>query len=173
MYLSIYIYIHTHTHIYIYDYVSNKFKKIKNKWMNEVRWRAEDLLYLYLGVWVAEKKEICFPKGTLSLHRVSISIHRSLLFLSLLLLFSHPVMSDSVTTWTAAQQASQSLTTSQSLSKFMSIALVMPSSHLIFWHPLLLLPSIFPRIRDFSNESAVRIRWPKYWSFSFSISPFS
>ena len=76
-----------------------------------------------------------------------------------------------VTTWTAAQQAFLSLTTSQSLSKFMSIALVMPSSHLIFWHPLLLLPSIFPRIRDFSNESVLRISWPKYWSFIFSISP--
>ena len=75
-----------------------------------------------------------------------------------------------VTTWTAAQQAFLSLTTSQSLSKFMSIALVMPSSHLIFWHPLLLLPSIFPRIRDFSNESVLRISWPKYWSFIFSIS---
>ena len=76
-----------------------------------------------------------------------------------------------VTTWTAAQQAFLSFTTSQSLSKFMSIALVMPSSHLIFWHPLLLLPSIFPRIRDFSNESVLLIRWPKYWSFSFKISP--
>ena len=88
-----------------------------------------------------------------------------------LLFFGHEVMSDSVTTWTAAQQASQSLTTSQSLSKFMSIALVMPSSHLIFWHPLLLLPSIFPRIRDFSTESVLHISWPKYWSFIFSISP--
>ena len=63
--------------------------------------------------------------------------------------------------------------TSRSLPKFTSIALVMPSSHLILWHHLLLLPSIFPSIRDFSNESAVRIRWPKYWSFSFSISPSS
>ena len=64
--------------------------------------------------------------------------------------------------WTAAKQDSLSLPISWSLSKFMSIALVMPSSHLIFWCPLLLLPSIFPRIRDFSNELAVRIRWPKY-----------
>ena len=72
---------------------------------------------------------------------------------------------------TAACQASLSLTISQSLPKFMLIALVMPSSHLILWHRLLLLPSIFPSIRDFSSESSVCIRWPKYWNFSFSISP--
>ena len=66
---------------------------------------------------------------------------------------------------TAARQGSLSLTISQSLLKFTSAALVMPSSHLILWHPLLLL-SIFPSIRDFSNDSAVHIRWPKYWSFS-------
>ena len=63
------------------------------------------------------------------------------------------------------------LTVSQSLPNFLSIPLVIPSSHLILWCPLFLLPSIFPSIRDFSNESALRIRWPKYWSFSFSISP--
>ena len=62
-------------------------------------------------------------------------------------------------------------TNSQSLLKLMSIELVMPSNHLILCHPLLLLPSIFPGIRVFSNESALRIRWPKYWSFSFNISP--
>ena len=76
-----------------------------------------------------------------------------------------------VTPWTAAHQASLSTTNSQSLLKFMSIELVMPSNHLILCHPLLLLPSIFPSIRVFSNESVLRIRWPKYWSFSFSISP--
>ena len=65
--------------------------------------------------------------------------------------------------WTAAHQASLSLTIFWSLPKFMSIASVMPSSHLILWCPLLLLPSIFPSIRDFSSELAVRIRWPKYW----------
>ena len=81
----------------------------------------------------------------------------------LLLLFSHPVMSDSATPWTAAHRASLSLTISWSLSKFMSIASVMPSSHLILWSPLLL-PSTFPSIKDFSKESAVCIRWPKYWS---------
>ena len=85
--------------------------------------------------------------------------------------FSYSVMSDSVTPWTAAHQASLSVTNSQSLLKLMSIESVMPSSHLVLCHPLLLLPSIFPSIRVFSNESVLHIRWPKYWSFSFSISP--
>ena len=76
-----------------------------------------------------------------------------------------------VTPWTTARQASLSITNSRSLPKLMSIKLVIPSSHLILCHPLLLLPLIFPSIRVFSNESALCIRWPKYWSFSFSISP--
>ena len=71
----------------------------------------------------------------------------------------------------STRQASLSFTNSQSLLKFMSIQSVMPSTHLILCRPLLLLPSIFPSIRVFSNESVLRIRWPKYWSFSFSISP--
>ena len=75
------------------------------------------------------------------------------------------------TPWTAAHQASLSITNSRSLLKLMSIESVMPSNHLILCCPLLLLPSICPSIRVFSNESALRIRWPKYWSFSFSISP--
>ena len=75
------------------------------------------------------------------------------------------------TPWTAARQASLSITVSLSLLQFMPIKSVMPSSHLILCHPLLLPPSIFPSIRIFSNESVLRIRWPKYWSFSFSISP--
>ena len=75
------------------------------------------------------------------------------------------------TPWTAAHQASLSITVSQDLLKLMSIELVMPSNHLTLCHPLLLLPSIFPRIRVFSNELALRIRWSKYWSFSFVISP--
>ena len=75
------------------------------------------------------------------------------------------------TTRTAAHQASLSITNSQSLLKLMSIELVMPSNHLILCHPLPLLPSIFPSIRVFSNKSVLCIRWPKYWSFSFSISP--
>ena len=84
---------------------------------------------------------------------------------------SRSVVSDSVTSWTAAHQASLSIANSQSLLKLISIELVMPSNHLILCHPLLLLPSIFPSIRVFSNESVLRIRWPNYWSFSFSISP--
>ena len=74
---------------------------------------------------------------------------------------------------TAARQASLSITNSQSLLKLMSIESAMPSNRLILYHPLLLPPSIFPSIRVFSNESALRIRWPEYWSFSFSISPSS
>ena len=73
--------------------------------------------------------------------------------------------------WTAACQASLSLNISQSLPKFISIESAVPSNHLILCCPLLLLPSIFPNIRVFSNKSAVHIRWPNYWSFSFSISP--
>ena len=73
--------------------------------------------------------------------------------------------------WTAAYRASLSITSSQKLLKLMSIKSVMPSNHLILCHPLLLLPSIFPSIRVFSNESFLCIRWPKYWSFSVSISP--
>ena len=73
--------------------------------------------------------------------------------------------------WTAAYQASLSITNSQSLLKLMSIESVMPSNHLILCHPLLLLPSFFPSIRVFSNESVLHLRWPKYWSFGFSIHP--
>ena len=82
-------------------------------------------------------------------------------------------MSNSAIPRTAACQASLSITNSRSSPKPMSIASVMPSIHLILCHPLLLLPSIFPSIRVFSNQSALRIRWPKYWSFSFNISPFN
>ena len=76
-----------------------------------------------------------------------------------------------MTPWTAARQASLSITNSQSLLKLMSIESVMPSNQFILCHPLLLPPSIFPSIRVFSNESALHIRWPKYWSFSFNFSP--
>ena len=76
-----------------------------------------------------------------------------------------------MTPWTAACQASLSITNSWSLLKLMPIELVMPSNYLILCRPLLFLPSVFPSIRVFSNESVLRIRWPKYWSFSFSISP--
>ena len=81
------------------------------------------------------------------------------------------IAADSVTTWTAACQASLSFTISWSLLKLMSIELVIPSNHLVLCRPFLLLPLIFPSIRVFSNELALHIRWLKYWSFSFSISP--
>ena len=86
-----------------------------------------------------------------------------------LLQFSHVRLF--ATPWTTACQASLSITNSRSLPKLTSIELVMPSNHLILCHPPLRLPSIFPSIRVFSNEAALRIRWPKYWSFSFNISP--
>ena len=85
--------------------------------------------------------------------------------------FSHSVVSDSAAPWTAAHQASLSITNSRSLLKLMSVKSVMPSNHFILWHPLLLLPSVSPSIRVFSSESVLCIRWPKCWSFSFSISP--
>ena len=85
--------------------------------------------------------------------------------------FSCSVVSNSATSWPAARQASLSVTHSQSLLKVMSIESVISSNHLILCHPLLLPPSIFPSIRVFSNESVLRMRWPKYWSYSFSISP--
>ena len=100
-----------------------------------------------------------FPLSPRSLHSVQFSCVQ----LSCVRLF--------VTSWSAARQASLSITNSQSLLKLMSTELVMPSNHLILCCPLLLLPSIFPSIRVFSNESVLRIRWPVYWSFSFSIIP--
>ena len=99
-------------------------------------------------------------------HFISVAVNiisQSVQLLSCVRLFVIP--------WTAANQASLSITNSQSLLKLMSIALVMLSNHLILCCPLLLPPSIFPSIRVFSNESVLCIRWPKYWSFSFSISP--
>ena len=85
--------------------------------------------------------------------------------------FSRSVMSNSATPWTASRQASLSITNSQSMLKLMPIQSVIPSNNLILCHPILLTPSIFLSIRVFSNESVINIRWPKYWSFSFSLSP--
>ena len=101
---------------------------------------------------------LCVHKGVLLLHCYLSSVQS----LSRVRLF--------VTPWTTAHQASLSITNSQSLLKLMSIESVMPSNHLILCYPLLLLPSIFPSIRVFSNESLLPIRWSKFWSFSFSIS---
>ena len=88
----------------------------------------------------------------------------------LLSLFSRSVMSDSVTPWTAACQASLSFTIPWGLLKLMSVESMMPANHPVLRHPLLLLPSIFPGFRVFSNELALCVRWPECWSFSFSIS---
>ena len=87
--------------------------------------------------------------------------------------FSRSVVSDLVTPWTAARKASLSITNSRSSHKLISIESVMPSNHLLLCRPFLFPPSIFPSIRVFSKESALSIRWPKYWSFSFSVSPSS
>ena len=87
--------------------------------------------------------------------------------------FSRSVVSDSATPWIVARQASLSITISRSSLRLMSIESVMPSSHLILCRPLLLLPPIPPSIRVFSNESTLRMRWPEYWSFSFSVSPYN
>ena len=92
---------------------------------------------------------------------ITICFIASVQSLSLFLLFATP--------WTAAHQTSLSFTISWSMLKLMSIELVMPSNHLIFCHPLLLVPSIYPHMRVFSSESVLRIRWPKYWSFTFII----
>ena len=101
-------------------------------------------------------------KGVLSLFITINSVQFSCSVVSIRLL---------VTLWTAARQALLSITNFRSLLNLMSIYLVMPSNHLILCHPLLLPPSIFPSIRVFSSESVLHIRWPKYWSFSFIISP--
>ena len=90
---------------------------------------------------------------------------------SFVVVHSHSRVRLFATPWTTACQASLSITNSWSLLKLMSIELMMPSNHLILCHPFLLLPSIFPSIRVFSNKSVLSNRWPKYWSFSFSISP--
>ena len=113
--------------------------------------------FLHLGVWtVAPGPSTSLGSIVTNLLVVVQSLSRVRLFASL---------------WTVAHRASLSITISWSLLKFMSIKSVMPSNHLILHHLLFLLASIFPSIRVFSNESALRIRWPKYWSFIFSISP--
>ena len=98
-------------------------------------------------------------------------VHELWTLISVSVQFSHSVMSDFATPWIAARQASLSITNSQSSLKLTSIESVMPSSHLILCCPLLLLPPVLPSIRVFSNESMLHTRWPKYWSFSFSIIP--
>ena len=117
----------------------------------DCRTRALDRQGIQTGLWVrTEPLAHLFSSGQL---------------LSCVWLFATP--------WIAARQASLSITNSQSSPKLMCIELVMPSSHLILYHPLLLLPPIPPSIRVFSNEPTLRMRWPKYWSFSIRISPFN
>ena len=116
-----------------------------------------------LPLWLSGEELTCNAGDTCSILRSGITSVQ----------FSCLVMLDSAIPWTAASQASLSITNSQSLLKLMSIELVMPANHLILCRPLLLPPSLFPSIRVFSNESVLHIRWPKYWSFSFSISPSS
>ena len=119
-------------------------------------------------MWYISKHTISFHCTSLVLEPVwllSTCHHNSVQLLSHVQLF--------VTPWTAARQAFLSITNSQSLLKHMSIESMMPSNHLILWHLLLLLHSIFPSIKVFSNESVLHIRWPKYWSFNLSISPCS
>ena len=120
-----------------------------------VTFRVTNKLNLFREFWVAK------PSKAFVLESSSFKVTVQLL--SLVRLF--------VTPWTAAWQASLSITNSQSLLKFMTIESVMPFNHLILCRPLLLPPSLFPSIRVFSNESVLHISWPKYWSFSFSISP--
>ena len=119
----------------------------------------------------SELELVTKPLCSLPALHLCFSLPAPLRLLKTLVQFSRSVLSDSVTPWTAARQASLSITNSQSLFKLTSIESVMPSNHLILCCPLLLPPSIFPSIRVFSNESVLHIRWPKYWSFSFSISP--
>ena len=109
--------------------------------------------------------------GMKSNYWVGQKVHSGFFHTMLSVQFSHSVVSDSVTPWTAARQASLSITNSWNLLQLLSIESVMPSSHLILCPPFSPLPSIFPGIKVFSNESVLHIRWPKYWCFSFSISP--
>ena len=133
------------------------------------------LIFLNFCDWNSLLK-IVFPLGWFRVTMFWYTSNQNKLNISWILESAYVVQSLShvrlfATPWTTAHQASLSFTLPQSLLKPMSIKLVMPSNHLILCHPLLLLPSIFPSIRVFSNELALHIRWPKYWSFSFSISP--
>ena len=122
---------------------------------SEVKWKSLCRVQLFATPWTIQFMEFSRPEYWSGFSSVQ-SLSRVQLF---------------ATPWTTAHQASLSITNSQSPPKPMSIESVMPSNHLILHCPLLLLPSIFPSIRVFSNKSVLHIRWPKYWSFSFSISP--
>ena len=119
-----------------------------------------------VSIWAHTHMLTAFLSHMVSAHTVTYTLEAR----STSVQFSRSFGSNSATPWTAACQPSLSITNSRSLLKLMSIKLVMPSNHLILCRPLLLLPSIPPSIRVFSNESTLHMRWPKYWSFSFSIS---
>ena len=154
MYIYIYIYIYMYS-IYIYIYMYSIYIYIHIYVFN---------IYIYIYMYSIHMY-ICIELlwCTAEIHSTLTVQFSSVQSLSCVQLFTTPC--------TAARQASLSITNSQSPPKPMSIESVMPSNHLILCCPLLLLPSIFPSIRVFSNGSALHIRWPKYWSFSFSISP--
>ena len=165
-YIYIYLYIYTHTHIHTHyvgfpDGASGKEHACQcrrqkrcgfNLWVRKILWRRARQL-----------TPVFFPGESPWTEEPSRLDSSSVQLLSRMWL--------SATPWTAEHQASLFIMNSQSLLKLMSIESVMPSNHLILCCPLLLLDSIFPSIRVFSNESALRIRWPKYWSFTFSMSP--
>ena len=115
--------------------------------------------------------QITVEEWAIQLVLEKLAIHLRTIMPALSVQFSCSVVSNSITPWIGAHQASLSITNSQSSLKLMSIESLMPSSHLILCCPLLFLPSIPFSIRVFSNESTLRMRWPKYWSFSFSINP--
>ena len=123
---------------------------------NSISWIDTELVRLTISFWLSN---LCLSRNWSNLCKLFSSVQS----FSCVRLFATPR--------TAARQASLFITNSRSLLKLMSIEPVMPSNHLIFCHPLLLLPSIFPSIRVFSSQSVIPIRWLKYWSFSFSISP--
>ena len=132
--------------------------------MSQICWSLLFLLYLF--TWCHHSGPPHCPTWNLG-----VSLPLLLILPNLFSSLSHSVVSDSVTPWTAAHQAFLSTTNSWNLLRLISNELVMPSNHLILCHPLLLLDSILPSIRVFSKESVLHIKWPKYWSFSFSISP--
>ena len=151
------------------------------EWSKIIKWKEERcwttfIEYYYLWrkgrifTWICQYTHIQEPDNTGCSGRETGYLEASIFHqFSSVRLLSHVRLF--VTPWTAAHQASLSITNSWSSPKPTSIESVMPTNHLILCCPLLLLPSIFPSIKVFSNESAFRIRWPKYWSFSFNISP--
>ena len=133
--------------------------------------RRESNMYFYYKHTIAASLLNSFVCNSFSAGSLGFLRYTTMLSISSVQLLSHVRLF--ATPGTAELQASLPITNSHSLLKLVSIASVVPSNHLIFCHPLLLPPSIFPSIRVFSNESVLCIRWPKYWSLSFSISPFN